>query len=52
MLGQVVQNKCVMFRILITKVRFESGLNQFELIQEVQDCLNLELNLRFSSANP
>ena len=30
MLGQVVQNKCVRSRILVTKVRFE-------LVQEVQE---------------
>ena len=37
MLGQVVQNKCVRSRILVTKVRFEPGLNWFELVQEVQE---------------
>ena len=37
MLGQVVQNKCVRSRILVTKVRFEPGSNRFELVQEVQE---------------
>jgi len=47
MLGQVVQNKCVRSRILVTKVRFEPGSNWF---RKFRNCLNLELNLRFSSA--
>jgi len=37
MLGQVVQNKSVRSRILVTKVRFEPGSNWFELVQEIQE---------------